>query len=312
MICLLLLDLKQEIQVHKIPMKRFYEYFGITRQGYRKKLAKFHDNQLVVKKIREEVKTYRTNIDRRAGSRSLYYNLEIKRRYDFGVNKFERLMSKVGMTLIPMRINVVTTQSCYQSWNYKNLINGLILNGINQVIVGDITYLYLFKSRYYLFCLIDIFSNRIVGHCLSKRMRSLEALAALEKCVNLRGAKNLLNCIHHTDGGKQYFSEIYLNLTDKMEMRNSAAKTCLENGYAEQKNGFIKSHLIPTMDLINEKIIAKELDVVIHRYNNDRKQESLGWLSPSQFEKRLQDENYKPTLQLHDHVKNRKGGRKGF
>ena len=312
MICLLLLDLKQAIGLHKIPMEKFYEFFGITRQGYKKKLAKFYDNQLIENKIREEVKLYRTNVDRRAGSRSLYHNLEIKRRYDFGVNKFEKLMSRTGLTLVPMRINVVTTQSCYQSWNYKNLINGLIMNGINQVIVGDITYLYLFKSRYYLFCLIDIFSNRIVGYCLSKRMRSLEALEALKKCVKLRGAKNLLNCIHHTDGGKQYFSQIYLSLTSEIKMKSSVAKTCLENGYAEQKNGFIKCHLIPTMDLTKEKKIERELDLVIHKYNTERKQKSLGWLSPSQFEDKLQTEKYQPILQLHDYIKNRKSNRKGF
>ena len=312
MICLLLLDVQDGHKEHGIPMERFYKFFGITRQGFKKKLIRFRAQQELLKAIKEEVVLYRKKIDRRAGSRSLFHNLEIKSKYEIGVTKFERLMSEAGLSLAPLRIKVVTTQSCYQSWNYSNLINGLIINDINQVIVGDITYLYIFRSRYYLFCLTDIFSNRIVGYCLSKRMRTLEAQIAFDKFVDLRKGKDLVNCIHHTDGGKQYFSRTYLAKASNLEIQISVAGSCLENGYAEQRNGFFKHHLLPTMNLSRENKIQKELSLVIYKYNHQRKQESLGWETPVRLEQRLQDPEFNPSIKLHDHTRNVKSERIGF
>lgn len=312
MICLLFIEVKSSFQIHGIAMERFYNYFEISRQGFSKKLLRFRVNEVLIEKLQEEIGNYRKHVDRRAGSRSLYHNLNIKTRYEIGVTKFEQFVSEAGLSLVPLRLKVVTTQSCYQSWNYKNLINGLVVNGLNQVIVGDITYLYIFKSRYYLFCLTDIFSNRIVGYCLAKRMRTTEALKALEHFVKLRKGKDLRNCIHHTDGGKQYFSKIYLKLTFDLEIKNSVAQNCLENGYAEQRNGFFKYHLLPTMDLSRESKIQKELSSAINKYNNERKQKSLGWKSPVNFEKRLENGKYNPILKLHDHIKNEKSERIGF
>lgn len=312
MICLLLLDVKSRADIHGLPMERFYKYFRITRQGFTKKLIKFRIKEELIKALTKEIVAYRSKTDRRAGSRSLYHNLEIKTKYGIGITKFENLVSEAGLSLAPMRIQVVTTQSCYQSWNYNNLINGLILNDINQVIVGDITYLYIFRSRYYLFCLTDIFSNRIVGFCLSKRMRTKEALQALRQFENLRTKTNIKNCIHHTDGGKQYFSKDYLDLTSHLEMQNSVARTCLENGYAEQRNGLFKHHLLPTMSLAKESKLQKELSSSIYKYNNKRKQQKLGWVSPSEFERKLKSTKYNPLLKLHDHVKNERSERIGF
>lgn len=312
MICLLLLDIKSSYCNHGIPMERFYRYFGITRQGFRNKLLRHKARQEIIELLRQEIEAYRKSIDRRAGSRSLYYNLDIKTKYEIGITKFEKLISDAGLSLAPLRIKVVTTQSCYQSWNYENLINGLIIKGVNQVIVGDITYLYIFRSKYYLFCLTDIFSNRIVGYCLSKRMRSIEAVEALSQFFILRKGDKINGCIHHTDGGKQYFSKVYLGLTSKNKMENSVARSCLENGYAEQRNGFFKHHLLPTMDLSRESKIQVELKKAINKYNNKRKQKSLGWLSPSQFEDKLKDKKYNPILKLHDHIKNERGERIGF
>ncbi len=313
MICLLLLDIKSSYVDHGISMERFYKFLGITRQGFAKKLQVYRFKQAQLELLKAEINNYRLQIDRRAGSRTLYYNLEIKRKYGIGVTKFERLVSEAGLSLAPLRVRVVTTQSCYQSWNYENLINGMTIGAINQVIVGDITYLHIFRSRYYLFILTDIFSNRIVGYCLSRRMRTLEALQALGKFKNLRKGKNIKNCIHHTDGGKQYFSKKYLSYTSLLEMHVSVAGNCLENGYAEQRNGFFKHHLLPTMDLSRESKLQKELSSVIYKYNHNRKQKSLGWLSPVNFEMKLtKEKEYNPILKLHDYAKNKESKRIGF
>lgn len=295
----LLMIIKSKSENTGFPMVPFYKKYGITRQAYHQSLQRLKKVNRQMMEIKSKVDHYRIHQDRRAGSRSLYYNLGIKELYNVGVNKFERLMSEHGLSLLPLRTKVVTTRSCYQSWNYDNLCNGLVVSNINQLVVGDLTYISIGKNRYYLFCLTDVFSYRIVGYCLSNRMRKQEAVKALEMFIDLRGCKKILKCIHHTDGGSQYFSKAYLSKLGSLQV--SVSENCLANGYAEQKNGYIKNHLIPTISLNNANQLQSEMKRIMYFYNHDRKQEQLGWKSPCDFEQELENADKKYFLRLYDY-----------
>ena len=93
--------------VHGIAIERFYKYVGLSRQGFHKRLRAHKKETDMMHEIAEEVKDYRKRKDRRAGSRSIFYNLNIKYRYGIGVTKFEQLMSKHGLTLLPLRVRVI-------------------------------------------------------------------------------------------------------------------------------------------------------------------------------------------------------------
>jgi transposase InsO family protein len=302
MIVPLLLSIKSKQDEHGIFLERFYEYVGISRQGFSKAFHVFERERLMIEKISALVKNYRQKKDRRAGSRSLYYNVDIKDQFGMGVNKFEQLMSEHGLTLAPMSVRVITTRSSLQSWNYSNLVNGLLINNINQVVVGDLTYITLFGKRYYLFCLTDLYSARIVGIGFGSMMRAKEAKQARDEWVKLRRKKNLRGCIHHTDGGAQYFSGLYLKSITEMDVQISCAENCLMNGYAEQRNGLIKHHLIPTIRDFHGDELRKEIKRIIRFYNYERKQESLGWMSPVEYERKIVGMENTPTLELHKYV----------
>ena len=296
----LLMIVRSKVALTDLTMNGFYIFFKISRQGFHQAVTRLKQIDAMMKQVSEKVKSYRRINDRRAGSRTLYYNLGIKEQYNIGITKFEQLMSKYELSLQPLRIRIVTTKSCNQSWNYKNLCNGLTINRFSQLVVGDITYVSLGKNRYYLFCLIDAFSLRIVGYCLSTRMRKQEAIAALSMLIKLRGESQLKKCIHHTDGGGQYFSGSYLKLLSEKEMRVSVAQNCLENGLAEQKNGYIKNHLLPTVKLNNPDNLSNEIDRIMHFYNHQRKQAELNWKSPVEYEEYVAKSNKKLYVRLHD------------
>ena len=141
MMILLLIRIHSNRNIHGIAMERLYEFYKITRQGFHSARKRLISETKMMDSISTQVREYRLTKDRRAGSRFLYYNLNIKSVYNIGVTKFEGLMSDYGLTLLPMRLKVITTQSCLRSWNYKNLCNGLIVNRINQLVVGDLTYI---------------------------------------------------------------------------------------------------------------------------------------------------------------------------
>jgi len=284
---------------HGVAMEHLYRYNNISRQGFQKAKAKLELEEKMVAQMSVLILEYRSKIDRRAGSRSLFYNLRIKERFNTGITRFERLLSKHQLTILPLRTRVVTTTSCLQSWNYPDLSNGLVITWINMFVVGDITYLSIGKYRYYLFCLTDVYSARIVGHHVSNRMRKQEALEAFKMWVKVRKSENIRGCIHHTDGGTQYFSALYLKHLDRYDIQISVAKDCLKNGYAEQKNGFIKYHLVPTMQLTSPVNLSKEMKRVIKNYNN-RKQKNLDWKSPIEFEEAIKSSAINHTMVLHD------------
>jgi transposase InsO family protein len=254
-----------------------------------------------MEEIEEMVTAYRLEKDRRGGSRSCYYNLLIKEKFDLGVTKFEQLMSEYKLTLAPLNIRIATTRSSLQSWNYENLTDGLEIQNINELVVGDLTYIIYGKDRYYLFCLTDVYSGRIVGHSFSTRMRSQEAKITLDRWITLRGADNVKSCIHHTDGGGQYFSSLYLGELEALNIQVSVAKNCLQNGYAEQRNGLFKHHLLPTVNKVkaHPEYLSKEIDNCIDFYNNERMQEALHWKSPVNYECYLQTTNLRPVMKLH-------------
>jgi transposase InsO family protein len=265
-------------------MEDVYELLGTSRQGHHQRMRHQKEQDGMMDRIKGKVQAYRKEKDARAGSRSLFYNLDIKGNFQIGVSKFEHLMSAYGLTLLPLRTRVVTTQSSLQSWNYTNLANGLKVNGINQIVAGDLTYIFIGGSLFYLFCLTDLYSYRIVGHCVSERQRAKDAKIALEAWFDLRGRQAIKGCIHHTDGGSQYYSRLYLNELSNQKVRPSVAQNCLQNGYAEQKNNLLKNHFIPTVDTQNLKQLQMELLRIVAFYNHERKQQALGWRTPVHYE----------------------------
>jgi putative transposase len=303
----LLQSIKGRQGEHWLAMERFYRHVGISRQGFYQAVDRRQDEQLLVIEVAGLVHRYRQKKDRRAGSRSLYNNLDIKTRFDIGVNKFERLMSANGLSLSPLRTRVVTTKSSMQSWNYPNLVNGLTVRDINHVVAGDLTYVYFEGQRYFLFCLTDLYSARIVGHQIGFNMRSEDAKRALDIWVRLRKQENLRGCIHHTDGGSQYFSGLYLTELQRLGVLVSCAENCLMNGYAEQRNGLLKHHLLPTIKRGWGKELDKEMKRIMRVYNHERKQEALGWLSPVEFEKKISGMVDKPEISLYNFTVSKNG-----
>lgn len=299
---MIVVRLREKRQAYGVIMEELYRQLGISRQGMTKRIQNhFHEKQMV-DQIGIQVRDYRQKKDRRAGSRSLYYNLDVKQNFNLGVTKFEHLMSAYNLTISPLKVHVITTQSSCQSWNYKNLISGIELNNINQVIAGDLTYVRLGPCLFYLFGLTDLYSARLVGLSVSERMRTEDAQDALRSWIKLRGEENLENCIHHTDGGGQYFSRDYLDKLSANHIQVSVAKSCKQNGYAEQRNGLIKYHLIPSKEIRNLSEFQVAILEIAYFYNHERKQEKLGWRTPVAFESYVENlsAQERPVMELHD------------
>lgn len=226
------------------------------------------------------------------GARPMFYKLGI----DFvGINKFEKIMSESNLGVKLKRKRIITTQGLYENHD-KNLISGLTLNDINQVIAGDITYLITKEKTFFIFTLKDMYSKRILGLIGSDNMMAVNAYKLLKESAKLRG-KAICNCIHHSDAGKQYKSNIYKKLLKEKGMKMSIAENCLENGMAEQLNGLIKNGYI-TEDIRTVRQLNKVLNRVKKTLNEEIPVKAIGYKTPVAFEQKLKDIPFEKRIKI--------------
>jgi putative transposase len=129
---------------------------------------------------------------------------------------------------------------------FENKIEGLELTRIDHVRQSDITYYEVGGRFYYITFVIDGFSKRIVGHSVSQLLLTQHTtVPALKMAIRLRKRKKReeSTLIIHSDGGGQYYSKDFRELTNAYNITNSMCEYACENGKAERLNGVIKNNL---------------------------------------------------------------------
>ena len=216
----------------------------------------------------------------RMGSRSLHVALGLKQ---IGITKFEQFMSRYGLTVNVKRKRIVTTKNG-PGKRYPNLTNGKELNGINQLIVVDITYYIMDGKTIYITILKDFYSKRIVGIHASETMDVKNVIKPLKQLFKLRKIKVFVNLTHHSDGGSQFKSKAYTGLLNSRNISISMAKSCLENGSAEQINGVIKNDYLLNKQIKTIEQLNMELRKIQYLINEQKPVASLNYMTPVAFE----------------------------
>ena len=128
---------------------------------------------------------------------------------------------------------IYTTDSGHKHQVYPNLLKGRDVTGVNQVWVADITYIRIVTGFVYLAVTLDIFSRRVVGWALSKRIDHELTLAALKMAIASR--KPSAGIIHHSDRGVQYACSEYVRELEKhgFVVSMSSAGNPYDNAFAE-------------------------------------------------------------------------------
>jgi len=124
---------------------------------------------------------------------------ELKRRgRKVNEKRVRRVMKKFGLKPITWRTFVRTTDSRHALPVYPNLIKNRQVCAVNQVWVADITYIRIRSSFVYLAAILDLYSRRIVGWAISKRIDTELCVVALQMTLETRRSHG---CIHHSDRG---------------------------------------------------------------------------------------------------------------
>lgn len=180
----------------------------------------------------------------------------------------------------------VTTDSTHGKPVAENLLNqDFTATSPNEKWCGDITYLWTDEGWMYLAVVIDLYSRKVVGWSMSKRMTADLVCDALTMALWRRGFPE--GVIMHTDRGSQYCSEKYQRLLAKHRLicSMSGKGNCFDNACAESFFHTLKVERIHGERFCGRSPLRRAVFEYIEiDYNQTRRHSTVGMISPERFE----------------------------
>jgi len=202
-----------------------------------------------------------------------------------GETRLRRVLEKFELQIRPTRKYVATTNSAHDCLVYPNHIKGMVIDGVNQVWTADITYIRINNGFVYLAVILDLFSRKVIGYAISKRIDGQLAVDALRMAIMRREPPR--GVIHHSDRGVQYLCEDYIKVLEEhgFHASCSAKGNPYDNAWTES---FMKTLKYDEVYMREYETYLDVIGNVSHFieevYNKKRLHSSLGYLPPEEFE----------------------------
>jgi putative transposase len=203
-----------------------------------------------------------------------------------------RLMKKANIRSKIKRKFKVTTDSTHQLPVAENILNRNFQPAIpGTAWVSDITYVRTIQGWLYLTAIIDLADRKVIGWSLSENMKaSSTSIPAFEMAVKNRPVETEL--IFHSDRGIQYACAefmSYLDLNENIIQSMSRKGNCWDNAVAESFFKTVKVELIYEKKFLTIQQAKTEIFEYIEIwYNRKRLHSSIGYRTPEEMEKYLQ------------------------
>ena len=199
-----------------------------------------------------------------------------------------RRMRVDNLLCLRKRKFILTTDSHHGLPIYPNLAKDMVLTGINQLWIADITYIRLEVEFVYLAVLLDAFSRSCIGWALQ---RSLEAGLVLEALrMALRQRRPQPGLVHHSDRGVQYAAGDYIALLKKHGINISMSRrgNVYDNAMAESFMKTLKYEEVYRTEYRNLEEAKPAMKEFLEKiYNQKRLHSALGYRPPREFERSL-------------------------
>ena len=253
---------------------------GVTPQAWYKYHSKSFTEAISEDLIVELCRAIRMDLPG-IGGRKLKVKLWEEFDVDIGRDTLFDILERHGLLIRNRKRKTRTTFSDHGLKVYPDLRKDFIPDGINQLWVSDITYIWLGNCFYYLFLITDAYSKKIVGWEIADNMRHENAETALKMAS--RQLKKGQCPIHHSDKGLQYCAKTYVEKLKRRKIRISMTEGYdpRNNGIAERVNGILKDEFLKYMDIDRDNV-REVLTRVINAYHTRRPHLSLGMLTPEE------------------------------
>jgi putative transposase len=271
----------------ELTIERMCALAGVSRAGYYRHWA--------ASAPRQEETAVRDLVQRIALSHKQYGYRRITgelRRAGLAVNRKRvlRLMREDNLLCLRRRAFAPATTDSDHGWRVvPNLTRGIILTGIDQLWVADITYIRLMEEFAYLAVVLDAFSRRVIGWALDCHLQASLAIAALDMALtNRRPTPG--SVIHHSDRGVQYACRDYTSILEAHTIQASMSRIgCpYDNAKAESFMKTLKQEEVDGRAYRDLDHARSAIGVFLEQvYNAHRLHSALAYQPPIEFEANL-------------------------
>ncbi len=204
-----------------------------------------------------------------------------------GKNRVWRLMKQNGLRVKTTKRFRVTTNSDHKRPVAPNLVKrSFSAHAPNRLWTGDITYIWTAEGWLYLAVVLDVFSRRIVGWSMNKRMTDNLVVTAFKNALLRRHPAPGL--IFHSDRGSQYCSNRFRALLRGAGAVQSMSGTgcCYDNAITESFFGTLKRELVHHCTFKTRQEAQSQIFRYIEVfYNRNRRHSAVDYQTPEDYER---------------------------
>lgn len=211
---------------------------------------------------------------------------ELRRRgWPVNHKRVQRIMREDNLLCLRRKKFTVTTDSNHHRPVYPNLAASMVVNGINQLWVADITYIRLESEFVYLAVVLDAHSRRVIGWAMDRTLEGRLAIAVLRMALRRSPTAGL---VHHSDRGIQYASKAYTDLLKEHRTTISMSRKGdpYDNATCESILKTLKDEEVYRQGYRDLGEVFHSIGGFIERvYNERRLHSALGYRPPTEFER---------------------------
>jgi len=203
-----------------------------------------------------------------------------------GENRVARLMRLNGLKAKTKKKFKITTNSGHGKKVADNLVNQCFAADYpDRLWCSDITYLWTKEGWLYLAVILDVYSRRIIGWSMSKRVTEDLVINALNQALGYRAPNP--TTVFHSDQGKQYAGGRFRKLLENQRLQPSMSGkgNCYDNAITETFFHTLKTELVYFENYqTREEAKSSIFEYIEVFYNRQRRHSALDYKTPVDFE----------------------------
>lgn len=278
---------------------KVFKMFGISSTGYYNYVARKEDrNGKLAAKRKDEsyvIHCFKHIIGKLGfvpGKRTFRRHMFRRFNYKISISRTSKIMKKMQiMAQLPKKDAYKGQATHHHECMAKpNLVNRNFKLGIRQIILTDITYIHYgyYRTPAYMCAFKDAYTTEILGHAVSSKMDVALIQEAFNNMMNDHKSEfpKDMEVYCHSDQGSQYLSTTFKQLLNDNEFIQSMSRrgNSQDNAPMESFFGRMKTEIIDIIARCKNLDTVKQLiNGYINMHNNERYQENLAALSPSEF-----------------------------